>query len=119
MASLTIPTFRAWQRALAEHRGEGLDPNSGWGVLIALAVGTVILGFALGWQRRWTALWIAVGLGALVMSVRGMGRLQPFVVWRRAHAGAGSVLDELRDTRRPALVRRGAGSVDCYRAASL
>ena len=69
MASLTIPTFRAWQRALAEHRGEGLDPNSGWGVLIALAVGTVILGFALGWQRRWTALWIAVGLGALVMSV--------------------------------------------------
>ena len=29
MASLTIPTFRAWQRALAEHRGEGLDPNSG------------------------------------------------------------------------------------------
>jgi hypothetical protein len=69
LPSLTIPTFQAWQRALAEQRGEGLDPNSGWGITSALILVTIVLGFAIGWQRRWTTLWIAVGLGALVMSV--------------------------------------------------
>ena len=38
-------------------------------MVIALAFATIVLGFALGWRRRWTTLWIAAGLGALVMSV--------------------------------------------------
>jgi hypothetical protein len=69
MASLTIPTFQSWQAALARNRGEEPDANSGWGIVMALALATIVLGFAIGWHRRWKALWIAAGLGALVMSV--------------------------------------------------
>ena len=69
MASLTTPTFQAWQGALARHRGEEPDPNSGWGITIALMLATVVLGFVLGWKRRWTTLWLSVFLGGLVMSV--------------------------------------------------
>ena len=69
MASLTIPTIASWQSALARDRGVETDPNAGWGVVIALALATMVLGFAIGWHRRWTAVWIAAGLGALVMSV--------------------------------------------------
>lgn len=69
MAGLTIPTIQAWQSALARDRGAEPDPSSGWGFVIALAFATIVLGFAIGWHRRWTTLWIAACLGALVMSV--------------------------------------------------
>jgi hypothetical protein len=69
MASLTAPTIESWQSALARDGGAEPDPSSGWGIVIALALATVVLGFAIGWCRRWTTLWIAAALGALVLSV--------------------------------------------------
>ena len=69
MAGLTIPTVQSWQAALARNRGAEPDPTSGWGIVIALALATMVLGFAIGWHRHWKLMWVAAGLGALVMSV--------------------------------------------------
>ena len=61
VASLSIATIHSWQSALARTRGEEPDPNSGWVIVIALALSTIVLGFAIGWHRRWEAPWVASG----------------------------------------------------------
>lgn len=69
VASLSALIIQSWQSALARNRGEEPDANSGWGLVVALALATLVLGLAIGWHRRWEAPWIAAALGALVMSV--------------------------------------------------
>ena len=71
LGSLTIPVFEQWHVASA-HQGWDESTLLWTGIVdIALALGTVVLGFALGWQRRWAALWVAAVLGALAGSVAG------------------------------------------------
>ena len=68
LASLTIPEFLEWRFASDPVREEGTQAV-GWFVLVPLILLTVALGCAIGWQRRWTSLGLAVVLGALVQSV--------------------------------------------------
>jgi hypothetical protein len=70
MASLTIPTFQAWRQASSPNRWEYQTATPlDYLVLAVLALATVSLGYGLGRQRRWGALWVATPLGALMLAI--------------------------------------------------
>jgi MFS family permease len=71
LACLTIPTIEVWQGASAQHGVDEFAPRWAGATQLALALVTVVLGFAIGWQRRWAVLCLAVILGALVMAIAG------------------------------------------------
>lgn len=68
LCSFSIPAFEQW--LFASRQGWG-DAALLWSSILDMvrALGTVVLGFALGWQRRWAALFVAAVLGAMAGSL--------------------------------------------------
>ena len=67
MAALSVPTWLEWRWA-TDGRPETYGGGYVTAVVAPLAAASVVLGFAIGWHRRWRTMWAATGLGALVMA---------------------------------------------------
>src|SRR6478735_3456388 len=69
LATITVPEYFLLSRWASDpDRGDFGQPVGSW-LYIFLAVATVALGCAIGWQRQWTTLWLSLLLGALARSV--------------------------------------------------